>query len=211
MTIALFVTLFNIIIGLLIPIRQYKNGLFLFFLVSGIADPITFSLRYLVGFDPNIGVYIYFILTLIITTYYIKKGNFTKYQIGSYILLFSLAVLYAFNIFFQSKSVGGRQIIIGSQFFVLLPVTYNILVLMTRNIFETGKINLYFVLLSLSQIITIVRIGLLTLRMFDFVTVFFISYFIEAIISIFFLFYNIKNSPKFSLAGSKAISEETEE
>jgi len=127
MTIVWFVTIFNLIIGLLIPIRQYRNGLFLLFLVAGIADPINISLHYLVGLDTNIGLYIYSILTLIITTYYIKKKNFTKYQIGFYIILFSLAVLYAFNVFFQSKSVGGSQIIFGSSFFILILMTYNVL------------------------------------------------------------------------------------
>ncbi|MDP4115633.1 MAG: hypothetical protein Q8903_05835 [Bacteroidota bacterium] len=211
MSIVSYILIFNLIIGLLIPARQYKNGLFLFFLLSGIADPIILPLNYLVGFDTNICSYIYNILTLIITTYYIKKKNFTKYQIGLYILLFSLAVLYAFNVFFQSKSVGGRQIIIGSSFFVIILVAYNVLVLMTRNIFESGKVNLYFVLLSLSQLITALKVGMITIRMFDSAILFYIDVFIEGLISIFFLFYNIKTSPKFSLAGSKAISEETEE
>jgi len=82
---------------------------------------------------------------------------------------------------------------------------------MTRNIFETGKVNLYFVILSLSQILSVTRIGFLALRMFEFAAFFEIAYFIEAVILIFFLFYNIKTSPKFPLAGSKAISEEAEE
>jgi len=211
MPIVWFILIFNLIIGLLIPVRQYKNGLFLFFLVSGIADPVILSLNYFLHFDPNIGTFIYTILALIITTNYIKKKDFSKYQLVFLGLLFSLVIIFAFNVFFQSKSVGGSQIIIGSSFFVIILITYNILVLMTRNIFETGKVNLYFVLLSLSQLITALKMGMLTIRMFDSAILFYTDVFIEGVISIFFLFYNIKNSPKFSLAGSKAISEGAEE
>ncbi|MDP4116994.1 MAG: hypothetical protein Q8903_12715 [Bacteroidota bacterium] len=211
MLILWFVFILNSVIGLLIPFRQYRNGFFLYFLVTGIADPINMYLRSIFHYDLNIGALIYYILALIITTYYVKKKESSKYYILFYSVLFLLVLLYSFNILFQSKTPLGRQIVLGSSFIILLLVLYNLFTIMFRNIFETGKVNLYFVLLCLCNILPALRIGLLALRLESFAVFHNIAYFVEAIISIFFLFYNIKTSPKFSLAGSKAISEEAEE
>ena len=79
MIIYYWVYLLNILIGLLIPFRQYKNGLFLFFLLAGIADPIKGPLNILFGADTNILTYCYQIFSFIITIHYIKKEKISRF------------------------------------------------------------------------------------------------------------------------------------
>ena len=194
-------------IALAIPFRQYKNGLFLLFLLSGIVDPVNLALRHLFSIDLNIALYINSIIIYVITIYYVKKEKIGRFYIVSTLMLVFAIPLLQFNILFDSETQNGVQIIIGLSTVVYLLSTYNLLVFAIRNIFSSGKINLYYFTLVFINVITVLKLGVIAMKLEVGIAYFVISFFLEGIINIYFIFFDIKNSPQISLGGKKAKAE----
>ena len=197
----------NMAIALAIPFRQYKNGLFLLFLLSGIVDPVNLALRHLFSIDLNIALYINSIIIYVITIYYVKKEKIGRFYIVSTLMLVFAIPLLQFNILFDSETQNGVQIIIGLSTVVYLLSTYNLLVFAIRNIFSSGKINLYYFTLVFINVITVLKLGVIAMKLEVGIAYFVISFFLEGIINIYFIFFDIKNSPQISLGGKKAKAE----
>ena len=210
MFIYIFILLLNILIGLVIPFKQYNKGLFLYFLVSGIADPIIIPFHMLFGSDNNIFSFIYHSIGYLITIHYLKKKDSGSYHLTIIVLLLCMTGLFIFNILFDAKTNIGTQIIIGASVFPLILTVYSIFLLMTANILSTAKLNFYYPVLILLNLLALLRIITLALRLQVGIEYYVITYFIEAIIGIYFVFFDIKNSPQIPLAGKKANTEALE-
>ena len=100
--------------------------------------------------------------------------------------------------------------VLGLSTIIILLITYNLLILMSRNIFTSGKVNLYFLVVVFSSLLTTLKVGVLAIKLQVGVAYFVISLFLEGIINIYFIFFDIKNSPQISLAGKKAKAEDVE-
>jgi hypothetical protein len=203
MSVYFIVVFFNILIGAVIPFKQYKNGLFLFFLFSGIADPINLILNSFLGINPNIIIYIYNVVAFIVTVSYVKKEKVSKVYLAAMVIFICLIPLLSFDVLFVAQTQNGSSIFIGLYAFVNLLVLYNFLILMSRGIFSTGKINLYFIVIVLSSLLTVLKVGVLAIKLQVGIEYFVISYFLEGIIGIYFIFFDIKNSPQIPLAGKR--------
>ena len=209
MIISLLVFCLNIVVGLIIPFRQHRNGLFLFFLIAGIADPVNFCLNYFWDFDRNTLVYLYNVVSYIITIFYIKR-HFGPLYSFIVLILICFIPLFWFNILFDVKTQIGIQVIYGSTAVSLGLISCNLLIIMSRNIFFTRRLNLYFLLLVMLSVITFLRTLTFSLKFEVGVEYYIIAYFIEAVIGIYFIFFDIKNSPQIPLAGKKANAEAVE-
>ena len=207
MIIYYWVYLLNILIGLLIPFRQYKNGLFLFFLLAGIADPIIGPLNILFGTDTNLLLYCYQIFLFIITIHYIKKERISRFYLISVAIFVCLIPLLSFGVLIKPLTQDGISLVLGLSTIIIILITYNLLILMSRNIFTSGKVNLYFLAVVFSSLLTTLKLGVLAIKLQVGVAYFVISFFLEGIINIYFIFFDIKNSPQISLGGKKAKAE----
>ena len=199
MKILFFVFYFHLAFGLIIPFRQFKNGLFMFFLYAGIADPVDLTLHTLFNTDSNISTYIYSVVSYVISAYYLKKQNFGLSNSIITAILVSIIPLLGYNVFFDAQSRQGTQIIFGITDFCILLIIYNFLVLMIENIYSSGRINFYYLLLVLLHLLMLMRIGTLALRFDAGIGYYVVSYFIETVIGLFYIFFDTKNSPQIRL------------
>ena len=210
MIIYYFVLFLNILIGLVIPFKQYNKGLFIYFLVSGIADPISVILFSLFSANTNILIYCYNIISFIITVYYIKRERINPFYVITIAVFIGITPFLCFDVLIDSLTQNGMSLIIGLSAIIGIFITYNFLVLMSRNILPSGKVNVYFLVLVLSGILTILKLGVLAIKLQVGIAYFVISFFFEAVIGIYFIFFDIKNSPQIPLAGKKANAEAVE-
>jgi hypothetical protein len=177
MKILFFVFYVHLAFGLIIPFRQFKNGLFLFFLFAGIADPVDLTLHILFNTDSNISTYTYSAAAYIISAYYLKKTNFGLSHAIIAGALLGIIPLLGYNVLFNAQSRIGTQIIFGLADLCILLTIYNFLILMIGNIYKTGRINFYYLLLVLLHLLMLLRIGTLALRFDAGIGYFVVSYF----------------------------------
>lgn len=199
MKILFFVYYANLISGLIIPFRQSKNGLFLFFIFAAVADPCNIALHTMFYTDSNISTYVYYVLSYMISVYYLKKKSFGLSYSVIAIALIILIPLLSYNVLFNAQSQAGTQILFGLTGLCILLVLCNIFILMMENIYATGRINLYFVFLVLLHLLMLLRIGTLALRFDAGIAYFVVSLFIETVIGMYYIFYDIENSPQIML------------
>jgi hypothetical protein len=172
-------------------------------LAAGIADPINMVSNILFGTDTNTFIFIYYSAGYIITLYYLKKKNFGLHHFVIIAIFACAAVAFLFNIFFVSKTVVGEKIIDSAETIPILFTVYNLVYLMSKNMFSTKKLNFYFPLLILLNLFALLRTGTVALQLQAGIEYYIITYFLEGIIGIYFIFFDIKNSPQIPLAGKR--------
>ena len=152
-------------------------------------------------------LYCYQIFLFIITIHYIKKERISRFYLISVAIFVCLIPLLSFGVLIKPLTQDGISLVLGLSTIIIILITYNLLILMSRNIFTSGKVNLYFLAVVFSSLLTTLKLGVLAIKLQVGVAYFVISFFLEGIINIYFIFFDIKNSPQISLGGKKAKAE----
>ncbi len=190
MAIPLFIGYAGNIIWLLIPFRQLRTEYFFFFLIYSVTSVFfLFNLHiHPAHFYLGQGVF------LIISLYNFKKIPFYKF-----VLFCLLIILIILTYVISIKTITLCLIIENSLiFFIILKriVLYS---------FQYEKLNLFNFVLLLFMISVIMRFVVVAGNIKTGIIFFYLTAAFSILIGIFFLFYNEKNSPKFSMASKDII------
>ena len=177
---------FSILVWLLPPFRQLKGGYFLYFLILGYSDPLALFLGWI--FKLNLEythLVIAFLLTITVLFY---NNNLNLKWIGSLFLLLILSIL--------KVGVENRYF-----YFVIFHIIIylQILIPSIKEFYLKHQINLYFTVLLIYELTTILKFVAVIYNYFSGVYLFYLSAVFEMFIALFFIFYNLQNSPHIKL------------
>ena len=179
---------FSFISWLLPPFRQHKGGYFFYFLILALAEPLGFALYLLFRINPQYSYAPSSLALLLVSLYYFKYLKSSVVFINI-LVLFIIAVLTinTHNIIVLLTLTAFYHLEIFSGYTICL-----IRKLVYRNIFYT-----YFLIIIFYEFSLILKfVGFF----FDLKTGLGFSYLLtalEVIICFYFIFYNIKTSPRF--------------
>lgn len=176
----------SIIIWLLPPFRQLKGGYFLYFLILGYSDPLALIFVRFFKLDANyIHLIIAFLLTISIL-YYTKNLN-SKWIIS--LILFLMLSIWKGNRDIRYLSIIIFHCLIFTQ--ILIPSI--------KEFYQGHRINIYFTVLLIYELTTILKYTAFAYNYFSGVYLFYLSLVFEMFIGIFFIFFNLLNSPHIKL------------
>ena len=193
MIIPVFIGFIGDTIWLLIPFRQVRTSFFFFFLIYAISSAVSLVDNILLVHPA------YFYLGqgffLIISLYNLKKIPHYKFFLLG-ILIISIILPFLISIGIITVILILQHVII---FFIILKriVVYS-------NV--QGKLNLFHFIVLLFEISAIMRFIVVAGDIRTGIIFFYLTAAFSILIGIFFLFYNVENSPKFSLAGKDIIN-----
>jgi hypothetical protein len=186
MYLAKIIVYISILVWLLPPFKQLKGGFFLYFLILGYSDPLALLLGWLFKLNSYyLHLIVAFLLALSIL-YYNKNLNIK--WIGSLTLILILSLL------FETKSTFVLSIIIFRIFVIV-----QIFIIFIKEFFLNRNINFYFSILLLYELTTLLKYTAVAINYTTGIYMFFLSLAFEILIGIFFIFYNIQNSPRIKL------------
>ncbi len=178
----------NIFFWLLPVFRQYRDGYFYYFLILAVSDPLMQLFLHTFKIYP---MYFYLAVSyfcFLAVLYYKKRLKIS----------FALAAL-VLTIFFYSDLVSAS----AGIFLLHLIILYNILDIFLKETANSPTINLYFVVMLLYESTILLKMAA---KIADFSTGIYFYYIITAFdifIAIYFIFCNIRTSPKLELRGFK--------
>jgi hypothetical protein len=186
MTIAHLVGFIADIVWLFIPIRQLRTNYFLFFLVNAITAAIIFIDQLLLIHPANfyLGQGIFLILSL----YKLERKP-------SHILIIAVAFVISVSLPFFLSIHTITLILILEHMIIFTIILKKVVIYINQYL----KLNFFHFLLLLLEITMATRFYVVIENIRTGIIFFYISSAFGIIIGIFFLFYNEKNSPAFSL------------
>jgi hypothetical protein len=186
MYLAKFIVYFSILIWLLPPFRQLKGGYFLYFLILGYSDPLALFLGWIFQLNVEyIQLITAFLLTISILFY---NNNLNLKWIAALLLLLMLSV--------WKVGVDKRYF----YFIIFHIIIYlQILIPSIKEFYLKQRINIYFTVLLIYELTTILKFVAVAYNYFPGIYLFYISVVFELVIGIFFIFYNLQNSPLIKL------------
>jgi len=163
------------------PFKQYKGGLFYYFLILGITDPAVYlAFRYLKIESSLTYMACYFFQTISVL-YYSKKLNFgwvflcvtilssTYYYLHPYSMIFPLVILH-------------------------LIMVYHLMAIFLGEILSTHRFNVYYLVILFYEFTIILKCLALIYSFCAAVYYFYIITAIEVLFCFYFIFYNAENS-----------------
>ncbi len=180
----------SILFWLLPPFRQLKGGYFLYFLILGYSDPLALLLGWLFNINANYTHLVIAFLLVLSVLYYVKYLNYYWFIGLTFIVIFSLLT-------------GERNIRYLSIIALHLLILISILLPAIKGFYQTQRINTYFSVLLLYELTIILKLIAFVLNYFTGVYLFYISLAFELLICVYFIFYNLDNSPLIRLPFSK--------
>lgn len=176
----------SILIWLLPPFRQLKGGYFFYFLILGYSDPLALLLLKLLKLEI---IYTHLVmgLFLLLAVMFYNKTIKTKWMI----LLIAFCII--------GVSVGNRNFRYLSLILFHLLIFVQLLVPSIKEYFLKHRINLYFTLFLLYELLIILSTTGFAFNYTSGVYFFYLSLAFEMLIGIFFTFYNLVNTPLFKL------------
>lgn len=178
----------NFLIWLLPPLKQYKGGFFLFFLVLAISDPFSYVFYSYFNVDPHFFYAFISLLLLFTIKLYTNSLNSKAIVINSLIFL----------------AISGLYLIFKDILFShILMVYFNFIVFITLIIYQVNKLfnrntlYTYITFLIFYEFTVLLKAILFLLNVKS--SPLFISLLnvLEFLICIFFICYNLKNGPRF--------------
>ncbi len=192
MTIPILIGNITSIVWLIIPFRQIRTKFFFFFLIYGISSALML-LNDILLIHP---AYFYLVLDffLIISLFNFKKfPNYVLFLIGVLIISIILPFLLSIRIITVCLIIQHAVI-----FFIILKRT----ILYS---YREEKLNLFQFVLLLYEITLVTRFLVVLHNIKTSIIFFYLTAAFGILIGIFFLFYNVENSPKFSIASKDII------
>ena len=186
MYLAKIIVYISILFWLLPPFRQIKGGYFLYFLISGYSDPITLFLLWHLKLNPY---YSHLIISLLLT---ISIFYYTKFLKIRWII--SLVLFLILSLWLCDKSTLYIPIVI----FRIL-IVWQLFVSSANEFLLKHKINLYLSVLIFYELTVILKYVAVGINYTNGIYMFYLTLAFEMFICIFFIFYNLENSPLIKL------------
>lgn len=187
MLIAKFISYFSIIIWFLPPLRQRNTKYFTFFLILALADPVTIILMYA---TKIYSIKISLIITYILIVSVLQHKNNLKHLS---VLLSILVLLFVVDIYFTINEIFLVKVFLSSALvFIFLKET---ILYLNKDL----KINLFLLILTFYEITIVTKFIIYITQLNLGVIYFYITTAFEIFIGIFFIIYNVNNSPNLRL------------
>jgi len=186
MYLAKFILYFSIIVWLLPPFRQLKGGYFLYFLILGYSDPLVLLLGWTFKLNVEYTHLITAFLLTISILYYNKNLNLK--WIAALLLLIMLS--------FWKVGVENRYF-----YFIIfhIIILIQILIPSVKEFYQAHRINIYFSVLLVYELTTILKFVDVIYNYYSGVYLFYISAVFGMFIALFFIFFNLQNGPLIKL------------
>ena len=172
----------SLIIWALIPFRQYRGSFFLFFLILALSDPIVLIYHAIVPIHP----FRIYIVVFLFTIYSIMNFETVKKRLAVLIILAALDICFAVY-----AGIFLLRVILFFEDFVIL---YLILGKTLSNITRTYAINVFYFVLNFYVLTLLIKDFIVLIDVKTGIYYFYITSALEILISIYFVFYNDKNS-----------------
>ena len=189
MYLAKIIAFISIIIWLLPPFRQLKGGFFLYFLISGFSDPITLFSLWLLKTNPiYIHLFISFLLAISILYYY--KNLTTKWLVTLIIILII------------SSLVGDKDVLFIPIIIFRLFIVVQLFIDTASDFLIKKKVSLYISLLLFYELTIIFKYTAVGFNYSTGIYLYYLTSAIDVFVCIFFVLYNLQNSPFIKLSFS---------
>ena len=177
----------SILIWGIIPFRQYKRRLFLFFLILAIMDPIAISIVTLFH-TSSYSIYIPLLVLSIFSLFEVKT---IKNNIYLFILILVASII--------CSCFGSTNLLIIYLMLLNLVIFIIFLKFALIELSKEEHINLFYFMLCVYQISLLLRYMLMIINIRTGLIFFYISLFFEVLIGTYFIIYNEVTSPKIKL------------
>jgi len=189
MYLAKIIAYISILVWLLPPFKQLKGGYFLYFLISGYSDPLAILLGEVFRLNPYYTHLLIAFLLSISILFYSKKLN-SKW-IASLILLLIL------SLWLGNKNTIFIPIIIF-RFLIILQL----LISFSNEFLLKQRINIYLSVLIFYEITIILKYAAVGCNYSLGIYFYYLTSVFGMLICLFFIFYNLQNSPLIKLHSS---------
>ena len=189
MYLAKIIAYISILVWLLPPFKQLKGGYFLYFLISGYSDPLALLLGQVFRLNPYYTHLLIAFLLSISILFYSKKLN-SKW-IASLILLLLL------SLWLGNKNTIFIPIIIF-RFLIILQL----LISFSNEFLLKQRINIYLSVLIFYEITIILKYAAVGCNYSLGIYFYYLTSVFGMLICLFFIFYNLQNSPLIKLHSS---------
>ena len=189
MYLAKIIAYISILVWLLPPFKQLKGGYFLYFLISGYSDPLALLLGQVFRLDPYYTHLLIAFLLSISILFYSKKLN-SKW-IASLILLLML------SLWLGDKNTIFIPIIIF-RFLIILQLLNSF----TNEFLLKQRINIYLSVLTFYEITIMLKYAAVGCNYSLGIYFYYLTSVFGMLICLFFIFYNLQNSPLIKLHSS---------
>jgi hypothetical protein len=186
MYLAKIIVYISILIWLLPPFRQIKGGYFLYFLILGYSDPLTLFFLWHLKLNP---IYTHLIIALALT---ISIFYYTKILKIRWVVF--LVLLFVLSLWLCDKNT----LFIPIAIFRIL-IVWQLFVSSANEILLKHKINLYLSVLIFYELTSILKYIAVEINYTNGIYMFYLTLAFEMIICVFFIFYNLENSPLIKL------------
>jgi hypothetical protein len=189
MYLAKIIAYISILVWLLPPFKQLKGGYFLYFLISGYSDPLAILLGEVFKLDPYYTHLLIAFLLSISILFYSKKLN-SKW-IASLILLLML------SLWLGDKNTIFIPIIIF-RFLIILQLLNSF----ANEFLLKQRINIYLSVLIFYEITIMLKYAAVGCNYSLGIYFYYLTSVFGMLICLFFIFYNLQNSPLIKLHSS---------
>ena len=176
----------SILIWLLPPFRQLKGGYFWYFLILGYSDPLALFFLWIFKLKVE---YIHLIIAFLLTISVLFYNNNLNFK--------WIAALFLLLIF------SVRKVGVDNRYFYFIIfhiiIFLQILIPSIKEFYVKHRINLYFTVLLIYELTTILKFVAFIYNYFSGVYLAYLSSVFEMVIALFFMFYTLQNSPQFKL------------
>ena len=186
MYLAKIIAYISILVWLLPPFKQLKGGYFLYFLISGYSDPLALLLGQVFRLDPYYTHLLIAFLLSISILFYSKKLN-SKW-IASLILLLML------SLWLGDKNTIFIPIIIF-RFLIILQLLNSF----ANEFLLKQRINIYLSVLIFYEITIMLKYAAVGCNYSLGIYFYYLTSVFGMLICLFFIFYNLQNSPLIKL------------
>lgn len=179
------------------PLKQYKGGYFLFFLVIAVTDPICYLLYILYRISPVSFYDLSSLLLLFIILRHTKTLNRSIIIINSFIFILGVII----NLHF--KDIRIPMIVMGYYHVIIL---LNLTVYFVRKLFDRN-IGYMYILAIIVYELTIIAKSMVNvfLPMSDIGLVYLLNI-VDTFICLFFIFYNLRSGPRYRFDVDKLLA-----
>ncbi len=166
-------------------IRQYREGYFIYFLVLGFSGVLISLLIYTARIHPMYTALCTSYLAVLAVLYYSRRLKI--------VLIIAAALI---GLLFSASPDNARL----GVFVLHGIILYYFMSLLSKDMAMTDSINIYFIILILYESSILLKISARIVNVHTGMYFFYITTAFEILIAVYFMFYNIRNSPKIKLA-----------
>jgi hypothetical protein len=189
MQIVFYILYLSMLVWIIPPFRQFKEGYFFYFLILAVSDPLIGVLNYAFKVHAHT-IHITAGLLLIYSVQYYKQNRSFKFNHKNF--FFALVTLFAV--------VNGNIVFIKTVLLLIhLMLFYYFLQLLLNNAKEEEEIKIYHIVLLFYEASIILKVLNLIIGTATGIVYFYITTAFGMLVAIFFIIYNLKNSPAISL------------